>query len=624
MYPAFLIVGLVRIFWLLVIYSLTRVLFLYFNFQALSQNPTSDIFAAFLHGVRFDLAGILYTNAPLLFMWLAPVRWQARPLWKRLELGLFFTLNLLFIGINILDVEFYKFMGKRLSIDIFGIQKDIQQQSVSVLLTYWHLVLIWLSLSFLALWLYRRTPVLRPVDSLGADVLWKALALALIVLGMRGGPQLKPLHPMNAYFTTAPELGALTLNTPFNFLKSRRTFEIPPTDFMEPQEAVRRVKALASVDRPPSGVMKGWNVVVVIVESFATEYMKYAPYFSELTKKGYYFPLNYANGRRSIEALTSILCGIPSLMEEPIVSSDFNNNELNCLAHVALAQGYSTHFLHGAYNGSMYMDTFSKRAGFDSFVGFNEYPIANRSQDDDHIWGILDEPMYQYAADHLDQAQKPFVLGLFTLSSHHPYYIPPPLRDKFPDGTLEIHKSIGYADYAIQKFFERAEKSDWFNKTIFIFTGDHIQKSDQPEFNTELGRYRVPLLVYIPGLQQKLPFDPNRVTQHVDIQATVFDLLGWAPEARTLLGRSVFDSAPGYAFNFNGNGWWYADSQKFIKLNMFTQDVKVSRQRDGLSLEEDPALAATAADNIQDLKALVQYTIQGIVKNSLYQWRRDL
>ncbi len=51
------------------------------------------------------------------------------------------------------------------------------------------------------------------------------------------------------------------------------------------------------------------------------------------------------------------------MMAEPIITSDFSNNRLDCLPKILGKKGYETFFLHGAHNGSMHFDTFSRIAG---------------------------------------------------------------------------------------------------------------------------------------------------------------------------------------------------------------------------------------------------------------------
>jgi hypothetical protein len=135
---------------------------------------------AFTYGLRFDLSAILFTNAPMLIFWLAPMKWQARSWFRRADVICFTLINLIFIGINVLDIEFYKFMGKRLAWDIFAIQKDIQQQSVSVLLSYWKLALVWIVLSFLAVSIYR-LKIPASSSSFLKGTLWRVLVLVFVV-----------------------------------------------------------------------------------------------------------------------------------------------------------------------------------------------------------------------------------------------------------------------------------------------------------------------------------------------------------------------------------------------------------------------------------------------------------
>lgn len=52
-------------------------------------------------------------------------------------------------------------------------------------------------------------------------------------------------------------------------------------------------------------------------------------FLESLSKRGLFFVNNHANGRSSIEAVTSILAGIPSLMDEPYVTSRYIGNRIH-------------------------------------------------------------------------------------------------------------------------------------------------------------------------------------------------------------------------------------------------------------------------------------------------------
>ena len=98
----------------------------------------------------------------------------------------------------------------------------------------------------------------------------------------------------------------------------------------------------------------------------------------------------FANGRRSIEAVHSIVASLPSLMNNAFVTSPYQSTPINGLSQILKKRGYSTWFFHGAKNGSMYFDISARSLQLDNYVGLNEYPHPKK--DFDGSWGILDEP----------------------------------------------------------------------------------------------------------------------------------------------------------------------------------------------------------------------------------------
>ena len=57
---------------LLLLYTISRVLFLALNFQSYNQLPLRELAAAFLVGSRFDIAAICRVNAPFIVLSLLP------------------------------------------------------------------------------------------------------------------------------------------------------------------------------------------------------------------------------------------------------------------------------------------------------------------------------------------------------------------------------------------------------------------------------------------------------------------------------------------------------------------------------------------------------------------------
>jgi phosphoglycerol transferase MdoB-like AlkP superfamily enzyme len=228
-----------------------------------------------------------------------------------------------------------------------------------------------------------------------------------------------------------------------------------------------------------------------------------------------------ANGRKSIDALPSILSGIPSI-NEPFVLTPYSSNRTNALPKLLKEKGYYTAFFHGAPNGSMGFSAYTKLAGIDYYYGKTEY---NNDADFDGMWGIWDEPFMQYMAKNLNNFKQPFFSAFFSTSSHHPFKVPEQYTGKFPKGPLEVQECIGYTDMALKKFFETASKMPWFKNTLFVLTADHATVSHFPEYQNAVGYYAIPILFYYPGGNLKGKLD--KTVQQIDIMPTVLNYLNY-------------------------------------------------------------------------------------------------
>lgn len=605
------------------------------------MNPTlfievtgRDVVWSFVQGLRFDLSTIAMANG-ILFLGL--VIFDGKEWFRKWPARIYFTFaNGIFLGLNILDSEFYKFNGKRLTRDYLQNAGDIQRHSLSVFLSYWWLFILFV-ISLIALYfLFPKLLKLQNHASLSIPrkTVMSLGVIAFTVIVVRGGLQFKPISLVNAYTQGDQGLGALVLNTPFTFVKGHGTgLSEAPVFIKDLREAKRNIREFRGSDPDFQPIQDIENVVVIVIESLSLEYTglmpgqpSYTPFIDHLTEKALVFTNNYANGRRSIEAMPSIFCGIPSLVTAPLITSSLSQNELHCLPEYFGKAGFETAFFHGAHNGSFRMDSFSTKAGFKRFYGLNEYPDP---QDSDGHWGILDEPMFRFMAREISTYKPPFLAGIFTLSSHHPYFIPEPLRDQFKEGPLPIHKSIGYADYALKSFFEEASSKPWFKKTLFVITADHTQKNHEKSYQFFSGEYRVPLIIYSESPDFKRRFLARKrslkekVTQAVDIPATVMAVMGL--EARPSLppfGANVLsEKIRGLAVNFDGYQYWLRAGNTLIALDQkgsLTEDLRL--HPNGFLKEKKSGGGEDELDaELLLLKSIVSVFNREMRQNSLYR-----
>ena len=556
---------------LCLIYTLLRGLFLAFNFQSYQQDSLADIAKAFSAGLRVDVAALCRINALFIFLSLLPFAWVASRPYQRFLKFMFLLANVPFLFLNIVDIEYHKFTGHRSSISLFDMSTDIPSQIGQLATHYWYLVALAALTGLVLSYFWPQVTAAELVKS-GKPAPWAVDVAALLVvaplvaIGARGGWQGHPLTPVRAAIGDDENLSQLALNSTYTMINGNHKCDGMHNLYFFANDAALEGYFPARKRYLDSSGSQLDNVVIIIVESLSTDYTGidapgggFTPFLDSLARRGLYFKNSFADGRRSIDASPSILAGLPHLRDETFYCAQFT--QLHGIGSILKDHGYQTSFFHGGRNGTMHFDDFSRRMGFDTYYGLNEYP---ERQDSDGVWGIYDEPYLQYFARQLSRQRQPFASAVFTLSTHNPYKVPTQYENVLPSGSLPIHKTVAYFDLALQKFFATAAKLPWYENTLFIITGDHIgpPATISPRM---IDSYRVPIVFFHPS--KKLPpVSRNKIVQHVDIAPTILDYLGIDTRGLLPFGHSLFDADyPGLAFGQNGGNYWIADRDYYLE-----------------------------------------------------------
>lgn len=608
----------------MIVYAALRFLFLLFNYNQYQSFSLVEILSAFLYGLRFDVATICFINLPVV-LWAIFAPHSKR--WTRtVDYWLFLTLNIPFIILNLVDLEYIKFTGKRMSPDIFFI-KEGREQLGQFIWNFWYICLLIICfVLILVFWnrFWKRQEIRR--DTFLKRVIWSPLIICLVVLGFRGGWQRKILKPVEAYTAKHFQIGNLRLNSAFTMIHGRLKGGIK-----KKVTYFNREEVFDYIRRPGQGLSQsfnGDNVVLIILESFSTEfwgaandYPGYTPFLDSLTSKGLFFKRNFSTSRSSMSALFSLLFAVPNLIDLPLVKSNYQQNKWVGLPHILSSAGYHSSFFHGAKTGVMYFNSIIGMAGFKEYFPLESYP---NFEDFDGNWGIYDKPFLLFAAEKMNSQPQPFFSSIFTISSHQPYTVPAGNEGKFPKGTLEIHQTIGYTDNALKHFFAKIEKMPWFKNTLFIITADHTQDSDQEYYANSLGNFMVPLLLYHPGRQ--LPVvSTDKVIDHTAIFPTVVDYLGLPlkEEERLFFGRSVFENEDdGQALLHMAGTYWLVKNDYFLQYHLGREKALLFDYRDLGQKNSIEGRDKIKKDLLNKLRAYIQYFTNGLVENSLYEWMK--
>ncbi|NSW94318.1 MAG: sulfatase-like hydrolase/transferase [Bacteroidales bacterium] len=558
-----------RILIVMILFSLSRAGFYAFNQKMFPDVTFSQLLNIFRGGLLFDLSAVVYINLLVILLHIVPFDFRYNRHYQAVVKYIFLILNSIAIAINSADYIYYRFVFKRATADVFGTfehESNLVKLFFKFQIDYWPVVLFTIFLFFLLLVLYNQVNPVKPAVKNkwlyhSVNVLMIPLIAGLAVVGARGGYRhsTRPISISNAArFVENPHDVAIVLNTPFSLIRTFNKKTLTRYEFFD-EETLKKIYNPHYVPSP-KGPFKNENIVILILESFAREYIGalnpdldggtykgYTPFVDSLLTHSLTFDVTIANGKKSIEAMPSVLASIPSL-ETPYTISHYANNTIKGLPSHLKDKGYYSAFFHGAPNGSMGFDSFARMAGFDDYFGLDQYP---NKDDFDGVWGVWDEPFFQFFAEKLNSFPQPFLASIFSVSSHHPFKVPEKYKDKFPEGPAPITKVVSYTDFALREFFSKISTEPWYNNTLFIITADHTNESIHKEFQNDFGSYSVPIIFFKPGSDMKGM--RQRIAQQIDIMPTVLNYLNYDKEF-IAFGNDLFDDTSGsFAFNTTGS-----------------------------------------------------------------------
>jgi hypothetical protein len=512
-----------RLLLALLVYTLCRVAFYFINRSFYEDISILNFLNIFRGGFRFDLVSLFYCNLIYIVLWLLPFNYRYSSSFHGFSKWLFISINGLVVFSNIADSIYFEFTKSRSSYSVFSEFKNEPQLGAmfsGFAAQYWSYGLLVIALVAILIKGYGADLKLpKPKFKLLSFITQIGILLAsflLMIIGIRGGMGMytRPITLSNAgEYCEKPSEMALVLNTPFSIIRTLSLKDLDKKTYFSEAEINDIYTPVVLPDK--NAVFNKKNIVVLIVESFGKEYTGayndyegYTPFLDSLIGVSTSFKHSFANGSKSIDAIPSSITGVPYVQDHFILSKYASRNHLNSFANLLKPKGYSTAFMHGAPNGSMGFWAFCRQVGFDQYFGYNEF---NNEAEFDGTWGIWDEPFLSFSIDKMNGLKQPFYNLIFTLSSHDPFKVPEKYTDHFPKGTLPIHQCVGYTENALRKFFEKAKTTAWYQNTIFVFTADHTNQSEYPEYKTEVGFQSIPVFLFDPSGEMKRGMDSTRI-----------------------------------------------------------------------------------------------------------------
>ena len=540
-------------------------------------------------GLIFDTTALIYLNVPIIVMFLLPLHRKERAGYYRVARWLYVISNSIGAYSNLMDCVYFAFTGKRTTTSVFAeFGNEGAGEMLKIFggqfLSHWYLVLLAAVLTWLLWKLFRPCPthVKKPMPLsryYTIQGLPMLLAIPLCVGAIRGGftKSTRPITISNAnQYVNRPAETGIVLNTPFSIFRTIKKTPFVVPNYMSDREAQSLYTPL---HQPADGVaFTPRNVVVLILESYSKQhigfynktlrngtYQGFTPFLDSLITAGAMtYKYSYANGRKSIEGMPSVLSSLPNFVE-PLFLTPASLNTMSGLAReLGENKGYTTAFFHGAQNSSMGFHAFARATGFQRYYGrteFNADPNFHGDDDFDGTWAIWDEEFFQFFAEQMSTMKEPFMTALFSASSHDPFAIPEKYSGRFPQGDRPLQECVAYTDYALKRFFEAASRQPWFENTLFVITADHTSQHIDPFYCTTLGNYCVPIILYAPGDTSLHGYDEEQIVEQIDIMPTVLNYLHY-DKPYIAFGRDILNGRADEGFALH----WLPESSSYEYL----------------------------------------------------------
>lgn len=623
-----------RFLLLLVFYAIFRIVFFLMN-ASLFPNVDFMGFGRILQGgLLFDTSALIYINILYFIFYILPLQWKFNPGYQKFLKTLYLSTNGVGFALNSIDLIYYRFILKRSTFNVLDILKNEQNMGklwFQFIIDFWYVALFFVVMMLLLGYGYsvvqpRKTKLKHPVLYALVSLVVFVLISGFSVIGIRGGYKhsTRPITLSNAgAYVNSPEEMAIVLNTPFSIIRTIGKKSFTRMNFFDSEKQLEQTFAVER-QYQASQTPNRKNLVIIILESFSREffgvfnptldngnYKGYTPFLDSLAGESYVFPNSFANGRKSIDAMPSVLAGIPALVL-PYVVSEYSSNKINSVASILGQEGYQSAFFHGAPNGSMGFDAFAKIAGFNQYYGKTEY---GNDADYDGIWGIWDHAFFQFFANKMGEMRQPFVTSLFSVSSHHPFKVPAQFEGVFPQGPLPVQQCIGYTDHALRMFFESARKMPWFNNTLFVITADHSSVPEHEEYKNNIDAFAIPLIFYTPD--GSLPKGVNhRLAQQIDILPTVISFLDIGQPFVAFGNNLLQDGAEEFVLNYSNEVYQFICNGKVVYFDG-KKIVGVYHYQTDRMLKENLLGTLSTTEEEQILKAVIQQFNNRMIEDRL-------
>ena len=418
---------------------------------------------------------------------------------------------------------------------------------------------------------------------------WLALVLPILFLGARSSLRHRAANPSSVAFSGDHLLNDMALSSAYSVLYAAYAMKdeadaaqiygelesedavvaevraamvtVPSEAFVDPQHpTLHRFEPMCSRAEP-------LNLVIILEESLGAQYCEalggrpITRFLDTLADEAWWFERMYATGTRSVRGIEAVVSGFPPTPARAVVKLGKAQHNFCTIAEVLGNEGYHTQFVYG---GEAHFDNMSR---FFSNNGFEEV-----IDEDDLInprfvgsWGACDDDILDRVHDELSEARdRPLFSLAFSVSNHTPWEYPEGTYVPFGEAGPSSENAVRYADAALGRFFERAKKSEYWSRTLFLVVADRDSGVHGAGL-VPVSRFHIPAAICGADIT---PRRDARIVSQLDLPTTLLSLLGVRAEL-PMIGRDLLrlpSDAPGRALMQYDENQAYLDGDRVLIL----------------------------------------------------------
>jgi hypothetical protein len=254
------------------------------------------------------------------------------------------------------------------------------------------------------------------------------------------------------------------------------------------------------------------------------------------------------HNRKTNRGVYSILCGEPPNLVPgtPKMTQYALRGWRICLPEVLGEAGYETVYVQAAPLAFMMKGGFAKRARFAQVYGYEHFDLGRAAAST--RWGVDDKALYEQTLEIIEslrEGDRPWFLSVLTVSTHHPFVIPPDFVR--PDKSLR-HSAYLYADHAFSYLIDELNQRGVFEDTLVLITSDESQglRSEGEFFHVDVDSLTQSMWQnwgFLIASQPEGKIDRiSEAFSQMDLALSILDYLGLADASSHFFGRSIFRS----------------------------------------------------------------------------------